>query len=446
MSSSSRKRKWSVIQIVTVIFLAVLAFTVVSVGIVIVFTNEGIIKLSTDAKEEPILNTPLDAFCLIRKQPKVIVVSMGTESVIIGTPGPHTSIDTLPIDFMFTSTPNSSSVTSTPALSSTPFRDSCSAITIYPGPEEFQFYISNNSDFDIIFSYFKLVWCDEQFKLCDFPTKYPPKAVFLNDEQIECTWGGIFQGFSFFKNDNPSEFGYDCSQLISEETKRTIKSGNTKMLQLISDNPPDKYGYVVQLDFLVKTGDDTSFFEIMFTQYPPPAWTSVFPPFREILPHVDMDPPRELGVGCSPPLNLSTEERVNCGIQYYSVSSCYSSEKDNCQCDYNPDEVLIGGFIFSSNYVSYADNLLISKVSENTYEIYGYEVEEGEFPFSMGYPALLFDPFYFDTSFFTLFEEDEFPYYKVTIVFNSSGFTLYKEKKDRNCQLEMHYRIKHIKQ
>lgn len=50
MSSTIRKRKWSVIQVLTVIFLVMFSLIVVSVGIVFVFTNEGILTFSTSAK------------------------------------------------------------------------------------------------------------------------------------------------------------------------------------------------------------------------------------------------------------------------------------------------------------------------------------------------------------------------------------------------------------
>ena len=204
MSSSNRKRKWSLFRDIAVIFLLILALTLVSVRIVFVLINEGIINRSTSAKEQPTLHTPLE-------------------------------VDCKKIRF-----------------------DTRSAISISPELDELQFVITNNSDFDIILTNTILGWCTEesQYSDCARNVNFPLlKDVYINDEQIECSP----------KETAPS---LGCYELISDISKRTVLSGNTIFLQLIPDGPHDSYGYSGTIRYDVDTECPDSSGELYIKQYP----------------------------------------------------------------------------------------------------------------------------------------------------------------------------------
>ena len=204
MSSLSRKKKWSLIQIVAVIFLVNLALTLVSVGIVFVLTNKGIINRSTSAKEQPTLPTPLE-------------------------------IDCKNIRF-----------------------DTRSAISISPELDELQFVITNNSDFDIILSNTILGWCTEesQYSDCARNDNFPLlKDVYINDEKIECS-----------PKETAPHLG--CYELISDISKRTVLSGNTIILQLIPDGPYDSYGYSGTIRYYVDIECPDNSGELYIKQFP----------------------------------------------------------------------------------------------------------------------------------------------------------------------------------
>lgn len=123
--------------------------------------------------------------------------------------------------------------------------EACSAIKIYPGPEVWQFYISNKSDFDIIYSNASLtVW-----SVAGEPADRKIVAV-REVYLIECLLD--FKIFCF-----------DYPQLYSEKPEYTIKNRTTKLFQLVGGGTPESI-FDIWFTFLVEIEGDTNGFNLLY--------------------------------------------------------------------------------------------------------------------------------------------------------------------------------------
>ncbi len=123
-------------------------------------------------------------------------------------------------------------------------------IIISPGSDDLQFNISNNSDFDITLSKVGLYWCEDPPLVssgCDIVLRSLPKleAIFLEDEQIECS--------PEILDTQLDSYLWGCNNLVSDIGERTIQSGDTKYLQLITstNTVPNNFGSLVVINFHV---------------------------------------------------------------------------------------------------------------------------------------------------------------------------------------------------